>query len=162
MVRRMDLKEKLRQFERDFRPEERPSVVHTRGDIDQYLNGQEVVNKFGRCFRVQTDYSLETIHGDISLDQFSQSDSDIFRFVGKDERLKGMDKEAYIKDQLEKHCCIASDAMFPYRDGIDAIADFGVKNVIQPGGANKDADVIKAANEYGMAMVHTGGRHFLH
>ncbi len=91
MVRRMDLKEKLRQFETGFRPKERPSVVHTHGDIDKYVNGQEVVNEFGRYFRVQTDYSPETIRDDISLDQFSPSDSDIFHFVGKDERLKGLD-----------------------------------------------------------------------
>jgi phosphoribosylaminoimidazolecarboxamide formyltransferase/IMP cyclohydrolase len=76
--------------------------------------------------------------------------------------LGGMTKEDYVRDQLENHCCLASDAMFPYRDGIDAIAKLGVKNVIQPGGANKDPDVIKAANGYGMAMVHTGARHFLH
>ena len=57
---------------------------------------------------------------------------------------------------------MASDAFFPFRDGIDAAADVGVKAVIQPGGSVRDKEVIAAADEHGMAMVFTGMRHFRH
>ena len=56
----------------------------------------------------------------------------------------------------------ASDAFFPFRDGLDFLADAGVRAVIQPGGSVKDAEVIAAANERGLAMVFTGERHFRH
>jgi phosphoribosylaminoimidazolecarboxamide formyltransferase/IMP cyclohydrolase len=57
---------------------------------------------------------------------------------------------------------IASDAFFPFRDGIDEAAKAGVTAVIQPGGSVKDDEVIAAADEHGMAMVLTGMRHFRH
>ena len=56
----------------------------------------------------------------------------------------------------------ASDAFFPFRDGLDVLADAGVRAVIQPGGSVRDAEVIAAANERGVAMVFTGERHFRH
>ncbi|MEE4302344.1 MAG: bifunctional phosphoribosylaminoimidazolecarboxamide formyltransferase/IMP cyclohydrolase [Pseudomonadales bacterium] len=57
---------------------------------------------------------------------------------------------------------MASDAFFPFRDGIDAAAEAGITAVIQPGGSVRDEEVIAAADEAGMAMVFTGTRHFLH
>ncbi len=57
---------------------------------------------------------------------------------------------------------IASDAFFPFRDGLDAVADLGVTSVIQPGGSKRDAEVIAAADERGIAMLFTGMRHFRH
>jgi phosphoribosylaminoimidazolecarboxamide formyltransferase/IMP cyclohydrolase len=57
---------------------------------------------------------------------------------------------------------IASDAFFPFRDGLDVLAEFGIKSVIQPGGSKRDAEVIAAADEHGIAMVFTGLRHFRH
>lgn len=57
---------------------------------------------------------------------------------------------------------MASDAFFPFRDGIDAAAAAGITAVIQPGGSMRDEEVIQAANEAGMAMVFTGMRHFRH
>jgi len=57
---------------------------------------------------------------------------------------------------------MASDAFFPFRDGIDVAADYGIRAVIQPGGSRNDADVIAAADEHEMAMVFTGMRHFRH
>jgi phosphoribosylaminoimidazolecarboxamide formyltransferase/IMP cyclohydrolase len=56
----------------------------------------------------------------------------------------------------------ASDAFFPFRDGLDILADAGVRAVIQPGGSVRDEEVINAANERGIAMVFTGERHFRH
>ena len=57
---------------------------------------------------------------------------------------------------------MASDAFFPFRDGIDAAAAAGVTAVIEPGGSLRDEEVIAAANEHDMAMVFTGIRHFRH
>jgi len=57
---------------------------------------------------------------------------------------------------------MASDAFFPFRDGIDAAQQAGIVAVIQPGGSMRDDEVINAANEHGMAMVFTGMRHFRH
>ena len=57
---------------------------------------------------------------------------------------------------------MASDAFYPFRDGLDEAAKAGAKSVIQPGGSIKDDEVIAAANEHGIAMIFTGMRHFRH
>ena len=57
---------------------------------------------------------------------------------------------------------VASDAFFPFRDGLDVVVDAGAACVIQPGGSMRDAEVIAAADERGIAMVFTGVRHFRH
>ena len=57
---------------------------------------------------------------------------------------------------------VASDAFFPFRDGIDVIAGAGATAIIQPGGSVKDEEVVAAADEHGLAMVLTGVRHFRH
>jgi len=56
----------------------------------------------------------------------------------------------------------ASDAFFPFRDGLDAVASAGATAIVQPGGSVRDAEVIAAADEHGIAMVFTGRRHFRH
>jgi phosphoribosylaminoimidazolecarboxamide formyltransferase/IMP cyclohydrolase len=61
-----------------------------------------------------------------------------------------------------KGSVMASDAFFPFRDGIDSAAEAGIAAVIQPGGSMRDEEVIAAADEHGMAMVFTGMRHFRH
>jgi phosphoribosylaminoimidazolecarboxamide formyltransferase/IMP cyclohydrolase len=61
-----------------------------------------------------------------------------------------------------KGAVMASDAYFPFRDGIDEAAKAGVTAIIQPGGSLRDQEVIQAANEHGIAMVFTGLRHFKH
>ena len=72
-------------------------------------------------------------------------------------------KLAAMKAQLPmKGCVMASDAFFPFRDGLDAAAQAGITAVIQPGGSIRDAEVIKAADEHGLAMILTGMRHFRH
>ncbi len=57
---------------------------------------------------------------------------------------------------------VASDAFFPFRDGVDVLAQAGAKAIIQPGGSMRDEEVIAAADEHGLAMVFTGTRHFRH
>ena len=61
-----------------------------------------------------------------------------------------------------KGSVMASDAFFPFRDGIDQAAKAGIAAVIQPGGSMRDEETIAAADEHGMAMVFTGMRHFRH
>jgi len=66
-------------------------------------------------------------------------------------------------EQLEvRGAVLASDAFFPFRDGIDVAASYGLSAVIHPGGSRRDAEVIAAADEHGMAMIVTGIRHFRH
>jgi phosphoribosylaminoimidazolecarboxamide formyltransferase/IMP cyclohydrolase len=57
---------------------------------------------------------------------------------------------------------VASDAFFPFRDGVDVLAEAGAKAIVQPGGSIRDDEVIQAANEHGLSMVFTGFRHFRH
>ena len=71
--------------------------------------------------------------------------------------IKAADENLEVKGSV-----MASDAFFPFRDGIDAAHEAGITAVIQPGGSMRDDEVITAANEHGMAMVFTGMRHFRH
>ena len=56
----------------------------------------------------------------------------------------------------------ASDAFFPFPDGIETLSNFGVNTIIQPGGSIRDKEVINVANELGVSMVFAGSRHFKH
>lgn len=71
--------------------------------------------------------------------------------------IKAVDAGLEVKDSV-----MASDAFFPFRDGIDAAAEAGISAVIQPGGSVRDTEVIEAADEYRIAMLFTGMRHFRH
>jgi phosphoribosylaminoimidazolecarboxamide formyltransferase/IMP cyclohydrolase len=71
--------------------------------------------------------------------------------------LKAADEGLEVKGSV-----MASDAFFPFRDGIDAAAEHGISAIIQPGGSMRDDEVIQAANDHGLAMVFTGMRHFRH
>ena len=61
-----------------------------------------------------------------------------------------------------KSSCLASDAFFPFRDSVDIAAKAGIEAIIQPGGSLRDEEVIRAANDAGIAMLFTGQRHFRH
>ena len=69
---------------------------------------------------------------------------------------------AFEKTNIPKGCVVASDAFFPFRDGIDKAASSGIASIIQPGGSIRDEEVIAAADENDMAMVFTNTRHFRH
>ena len=71
--------------------------------------------------------------------------------------IKAADENLEVKGSV-----MASDAFFPFRDGLDAAAEAGITAVIQPGGSMRDEEVIAAADEHGIAMVFTGMRHFRH
>ena len=71
-------------------------------------------------------------------------------------------KAAGAGSELLRGSAAASDAFFPFRDGLDAVAEAGATAVVQPGGSVRDEEVIAAADEHGLAMVFTGRRHFRH
>jgi phosphoribosylaminoimidazolecarboxamide formyltransferase/IMP cyclohydrolase len=71
-------------------------------------------------------------------------------------------KAAGAGSELLRGSVAASDAFFPFRDGLDAVAEAGATAVVQPGGSVRDEEVIAAADEHGLAMVFTGRRHFRH
>ena len=71
--------------------------------------------------------------------------------------IKAQDADLRVTDSV-----MASDAFFPFRDGIDTAAASGISAVIQPGGSIRDEEVIEAANEHNMVMIFTGVRHFNH
>jgi phosphoribosylaminoimidazolecarboxamide formyltransferase / IMP cyclohydrolase len=78
--------------------------------------------------------------------------------------IKALDasKAAGLSESLAKGSVVASDAFFPFADGLLAAAEAGATAVIQPGGSMRDDEVIKAADDAGLAMVFTGTRHFRH
>lgn len=82
--------------------------------------------------------------------------------AGQMSRLDSAYIAAYKSGDRARGGVCASDAFFPFRDGIDQIHEAGITAVIQPGGSKRDEDVIAACNEYGIAMLFTGRRHFRH
>lgn len=94
----------------------------------------------------------------IGASQMSRVDSSRIAAWKADEAAK----VAGAKDSFAKGSVVASDAFFPFADGLLAAASAGATAVIQPGGSMRDADIIKAADEAGLAMVLTGIRHFRH
>ena len=116
---------------------------------------------------------LEDLHFSWKVAQYVKSNAIIF---GKDKRTLGVGagqmsrvdstRIATIKAQKENiiltDSVVASDAFFPFRDGIDVLAKSGAKCVIQPGGSIRDDEVIKAANEHNLIMLFTNIRHFKH
>ena len=71
-------------------------------------------------------------------------------------------KQAKLSARLTKSSVVASDAFFPFADGLLVAIEAGATAVIQPGGSMRDDEVIKAANDHNIAMVFTGTRHFRH
>ena len=94
---------------------------------------------------------------------FTSSDRSLAIGAGQMSRVDAV-KVAVMKSSAGslKGSVVASDAFFPFRDGLDAVADAGATAVVQPGGSVRDAEVIAAADERGLAMVFTGRRHFRH
>jgi phosphoribosylaminoimidazolecarboxamide formyltransferase/IMP cyclohydrolase len=82
--------------------------------------------------------------------------------AGQMNRVTSVDIAARHAGEKARGSALASDAFFPFRDGLDRAAEAGVVAVIQPGGSIRDDEVIAAADEHGMAMVFTGRRHFRH
>lgn len=103
------------------------------------------------CKRVKSNaivYTLKERTVGIGAGQMSRVDSSKIAAIKAHGNLKGT--------------VVASDAFFPFRDGIDTVAEAGATAIIQPGGSIRDNEVIEAANEHDLAMVFTGMRHFRH
>jgi phosphoribosylaminoimidazolecarboxamide formyltransferase/IMP cyclohydrolase len=81
---------------------------------------------------------------------------------GQTSRVEAVELAARKGGALLKGSAVASDAFFPFRDGLDAAAKAGASCVIQPGGSVRDGEVIAAADEHGLAMLFTDRRHFRH
>ena len=103
-------------------------------------------------------YARDGATAGIGAGQMSRVDSAMIaaRKAGEAARLAGL------PESLARGSVVASDAFFPFADGLVAAAEAGVTAVIQPGGSMRDAEVIAAADERGLAMVFTGMRHFRH
>jgi phosphoribosylaminoimidazolecarboxamide formyltransferase/IMP cyclohydrolase len=99
------------------------------------------------------------IEGDITLAERPIWEE---KFEEKPESLTLFEKATFIDQLHKKGVCISSDAFFPFRDSIDHASRWGVRYVVQPGGSIADDEVVKACDEYGMTMSHTGTRLFLH
>jgi len=82
--------------------------------------------------------------------------------AGQMSRVDAVDLASRKAGERAQGSAMASDAFFPFRDGIDLAAEAGVRSVIQPGGSVRDDEIVAAAEEHGMAMVLTGRRHFRH
>ncbi len=93
---------------------------------------------------------------------YARKDRTVGIGIGQTSRVYSARIGALNAQESVKGCVAASDGFFPFRDGIDVLHEYGVTAVIQPGGSLKDDDVIKAADEHGMAMLITGMRHFRH
>src|SRR5205085_11507521 len=97
---------------------------------------------------------------------FTAADRTLAIGAGQMSRVDAVDvarlKANVVAADLLKGSVAASDAYFPFRDGLDAVAAAGATAVVQPGGSVRDQEVIAAADEHGLAMVFTGRRHFRH
>ena len=81
---------------------------------------------------------------------------------GQTSRVEAVELALKKAGERAKGAVLASDAFFPFRDNVDITYKAGIKTVIQPGGSVRDKESIEACNEYGIAMVFTGMRHFKH
>ena len=141
-------------------PDERPRQHHRRRpqgrhrkSADPGADSGHAVCLDGRQVReIQRDHLLQGQHDDRCWRRADEP-----RLHTKIAAIKAADEGLDVTGSV-----MASDAFFPFRDGIDAAAETGISAIIQPGGSMRDDEVIQAANEHGLAMVFTGMRHFRH
>ena len=131
---------------------------------DRPPNDQEMTNlllAFRICKHVKSNaifYVKDGATVGIGAGQMSRVDS--ARIAAR--KSEDAAKEAGLSEPMTNGSVVASDAFFPFADGLLAAANAGATAVIQPGGSMRDDEVIAAANEAGLAMVLTGMRHFRH
>ena len=122
---------------------------------------QDLLFAFAVCKHVKSNaivYARDGATVGIGAGQMSRVDSS--RIAAR--KSEDAAEAAGAADALVKGSVVASDAFFPFADGLLAAADAGATAVIQPGGSIRDEEVIKAADDAGLAMVFTGMRHFRH
>ncbi len=104
--------------------------------------------------------------GAVDSPQHTKSGAGLFRTLGigagQMSRVKSVDIALSAAGEGASGCVLASDAFFPFADGVEAAAEGGVRAIVQPGGSVRDEEVIEAADRAGIAMMFTGTRHFRH
>lgn len=128
---------------------------------------KDLLFAFKVCKHVKSNAIIYAKNGatvGIGAGQMSRIDSSRIAAWKAEEAAKhgGLDDGDTHPESLAKGAVVASDAFFPFADGLIAAAEAGVTAIIQPGGSIRDEDVITAANERGLAMIFTGMRHFRH
>lgn len=149
----------------DYRRVSGGLLVQDRDDLLQSDAGWQVVTK-----RAPGDTELSDLKFAWSVCRHVKSNAIVFAKdgmllgagAGQMSRLDSSMIAAYKAGDRSQGGVVASDAFFPFRDGIDAAAKAGIRAAIQPGGSKNDAEVIAACDEHGIAMIFTGMRHFRH
>ncbi len=121
----MDLKDKLKQFESDFKTSASPVRERQFADIDQFVSGEEVTNTYGKFFRSVTVYPENHQHGDIPLNLIWESDPSIYGLVGKDESLSRVDMRKALFIDTETTGLAGGAGTLPFMVGLGYFTDEG-------------------------------------
>jgi phosphoribosylaminoimidazolecarboxamide formyltransferase/IMP cyclohydrolase len=149
----------------DYRRVSGGLLVQDRDDLAQVDSNWKVVTQ-----RTPTDAELADLKFAWAVCRYVKSNAIVFAKdgmllgagAGQMSRLDSSMIAAYKAGERAVGGVVASDAFFPFRDGIDAAAKAGIRAAIQPGGSKNDPEVIAACDEHGIAMIFTGMRHFRH
>ena len=149
----------------DFRRVSGGLLVQDRDDLPQVDEGWRVVTSRSPSAKEMADLRFAWAvcrHVKSNAIVFAKDGMLLGAGAGQMSRLDSSMIAAYKAGDRSKGGVVASDAFFPFRDGIDAAAKAGIVAAIQPGGSKNDDEVIAACNEHGIAMIFTGQRHFRH
>ena len=140
-------------------------LVQDRDELAEELSGWKVVTKRHPTPTELADLEFAWLvckHVKSNAILFAKSGQVVGVGAGQMSRLDSAYIAAYKAGERARDAVCASDAFFPFRDGIDQIHGAGIKAVIQPGGSKRDDEVIATCDEFGIAMIFTGRRHFRH
>ena len=140
-------------------------LVQDRDELAEELSGWKVVTKRHPTPTELADLEFSWLvckHVKSNAILFAKSGQVVGVGAGQMSRLDSAYIAAYKAGERAQDAVCASDAFFPFRDGIDQIHEAGIKAVIQPGGSKRDDEVIATCDEFGIAMIFTGRRHFRH
>ena len=140
-------------------------LVQDRDDASEEMSDWKVVTSRSPSARELADLEFAWLvckHVRSNAILFAKDGQVVGVGAGQMSRLDSAFIAAYKAGERARAGVCASDAFFPFRDGIDQIHEAGISAVIQPGGSKRDEEVIAACNEYGIAMLFTGRRHFRH
>jgi len=154
-----------RPISQEFRRVTGGLLVQDRDEAGEESSGWKVVTTRGPTAQEFADLEFAWLvckHVKSNAILFAKDGQVVGVGAGQMSRLDSAYIAAYKAGDRARGGVCASDAFFPFRDGIDQIHEAGITAVIQPGGSKRDEDVIAACNEYGIAMLFTGRRHFRH
>ncbi len=141
------------------------AIVQTPDDIPEDPSAWQVVTKRPPTDAEQADLEFawqacKYVHSNAIV--LAQDRAIVGMGAGQPNRVSSVEIAVRVARSRAAGSVLASDAFFPFQDGVELAAEAGVTAVIQPGGSIKDEEVTAAANRLGLAMIHTGVRHFLH